>query len=89
MAGWSSAEHKRARAGHGSGQAGCGRGQVGRGEDRRRLERVARRAGERVQAGWSGCVAPRRRYGSRRGHGGGPQAPGRHPPRHGVPQPTG
>ncbi|KAL5980283.1 hypothetical protein ACLOJK_028191 [Asimina triloba] len=28
------------------------------------------------------CVAPRRWYGGQRGHGGGPQAPGWHPPRH-------
>ncbi|KAL6002743.1 hypothetical protein ACLOJK_022963, partial [Asimina triloba] len=43
---------------------------------------------------WPGCedwkgVVSCRRYNDRRGHGGEPQAPRRHPPRHRIPQPTG
>ncbi|KAL5978899.1 hypothetical protein ACLOJK_018794, partial [Asimina triloba] len=41
------------------------------------------------KSGQAGRTAPCRRYEGRRDHGGGLQAPGWHPPHHGVPQPTG
>ncbi|KAL5993292.1 hypothetical protein ACLOJK_014216 [Asimina triloba] len=43
--------------------------------------------GEKTGTEPTGNITPRHRYGGRRGHGGGPRAPGRHPPRHGPHNP--
>ncbi|KAL6000445.1 hypothetical protein ACLOJK_024141, partial [Asimina triloba] len=54
-----------------------------------KCEELHRAEGEEVQDSISSNVEPHCRYGGRRGHGVGPQAPGWRPPSHEVPQPTG